>query len=112
MFDDGATFVDLQYVARPPIMGGAHYPFDRYLQNYYVLYNLINTRLYDSREFDVYKIMGQLSGIKDVQTDKQVVGVCYYNLQGVSSKEPFHGFNIRITTYKDGSLTSEKVILK
>ena len=109
VFNDEATYVDLQYVARPPIMGGAHYPFDRYLQNYYVLYNLVNTRLYDSRHFDAGKIMEQLSGINTANADKEVKSVLYYNLQGIESTTPFHGFNIKLTTYSDGSRQSEKV---
>jgi hypothetical protein len=110
VFDDGATFVDLQYVARPPIMGGANYPFDRYLTNYYVLCNLINTRLYDSRVFDAQSIMQQLTAIDNVVTSKQVKSVCYYNLQGVGSNEPFKGFSIKVTTYTDGTRQSEKVV--
>jgi len=110
VFDEGATFVDLQYVARPPIMGGAHYPFDRYLQNYYVLYNLINTRLYDSKVFDPQMIMQQLTPIENVVTDKDVKSVLYYNLQGMSSKEPFKGVNLKVTTYTDGSRATEKII--
>ena len=110
VFNDEATYVDLQYVARPPIMGGAHYPFDRYLQNYYVLYNLVNTRLYDSRHFDAGKIMEQLSGINTVNADKEVKSVLYYNLQGIESSTPFHGFNIKLTTYSDGTRKSEKVL--
>lgn len=110
VFNEEADYVDLQYVARPPIMGGAHYPFDRYLTNYYVLCNLINTRLYNSKVFDVQMIMQQLTGIDNVQTNREVKSVSYYNLQGICSKEPFKGFNIRITTYSDGTRTSEKVI--
>ncbi len=110
VFDDGASYVDVQYVARPPIMGGANYPFDRYLQNYYVLYNLVNTRLYNSRYFDAQKIMEQLSGINSIAGNKEVKSVIYYNLQGIDSETPFHGFNIKVTTYSDGSRKSEKVV--
>ena len=110
MFDDGASYVDVQYVARPPIMGGANYPFDRYLQNYYVLYNLVNTRLYDSRFYDANKIMEQLSAITTVAGDKQVKSVRYYNLIGVESAQPVKGVNIKVTTYTDGTTKSEKIM--
>lgn len=110
VFDEDADYVDLQYVARPPIMGGAHYPFDRYLTNYYVLYNLVNTRLYNSNVFDTQMIMQQLTAIDNVVTSKQVKSVCYYNLQGVGSNEPFKGFSIKVTTYTDGTRQSEKVV--
>ena len=110
VFDDGVACVDLQYVARPPIMGGANYPFDRYLQNYYVLYNLINTKLYDSRVSNAQLIMQQLTGIDNLVTNKEVKSVSYYNLQGISSSEPFKGFNIRVTTYNDGTRTTDKIL--
>jgi hypothetical protein len=36
--------------------------------------------------------------------------VLYYNRQGMSSSEPFKGFNIRVTTYSDGTRTTEKIL--
>ncbi|MBR5085895.1 MAG: hypothetical protein IKX31_02670 [Muribaculaceae bacterium] len=110
VFDEGETCVDLQYVARPPIMGGAHYPFDRYLQNYYLLYNLINTKLYDSSVFDTQMIMHQLTDINNVDINKEVKNIRYYNIMGVESAEPFHGINIKVTTYTDGTRKSEKLL--
>ncbi len=35
---------------------------------------------------------------------------CYYNLAGVESAEPFKGVNLKVTTYTDGSRTTEKII--
>jgi hypothetical protein len=34
----------------------------------------------------------------------------YYNLAGVESAEPFKGVNIKVTTYCDGTRSSEKVL--
>ena len=50
------------------------------------------------------------SSITTVAGDKQVKSVRYYNLAGVESAEPQQGVNIKVTTYSDGSRTTEKVI--
>ncbi len=54
----------------------------------------------------------QFAGINTVDSDKQVRSVRYYNLAGVESAEPQQGVSIKVTTYSDGSRTSEKVLLK
>lgn len=57
------------------------------------------------------KQWGDGSGITTVTaSEKVVIGVKFYNLQGVPSDNPFEGFNIRVTTYSDGSRSSEKVV--
>ena len=91
------------------IAASAH-PFDRYLQKCCVLYNLINTKLYDSRVSNAQLIMQQLTGIDNLVTNKEVKSVRYYNLQGMSSSEPFKGFNIRVTTYSDGTRSTDKIL--
>ena len=53
---------------------------------------------------------GYDSGIPTVTPNKEVKSVHYYNLQGMSSNVPFNGFNIKVTTYSDGSRSSEKII--
>ena len=75
-----------------------------------MLYNLVNTRLYDSRFYDANKIMEQLSAITTVAGDKQVKSVRYYNLIGVESAQPVKGVNIKVTTYTDGTTKSEKIM--
>lgn len=64
---------------------------------------------------DYTSVEGQY--IIDVNTDinitnisKEVVKVRFYNQLGISSNEPFHGVNIKVTTYSDGTHTTEKVI--
>ena len=91
------------------IAASAH-PFDRYLQNCCVLYNLINTKLYDSRVSNAQLIMQQLTGIDNLVTNKEVKSVCYYNLAGVESDEPFDGVSIKVTTYSDGTRSTDKII--
>ena len=41
---------------------------------------------------------------------RQVAGVKYYNVAGVESDRPFHGVNIVVTRYTDGSMTTTKVV--
>ena len=41
---------------------------------------------------------------------RQVAGVKYYNVAGVESDSPFHGVNIVVTRYTDGSMTTTKVV--
>ena len=53
---------------------------------------------------------GYDSGIPTVTPNKEIKSVLYYNLQGMSSNVPFNGFNIKVTTYSDGTRSSEKII--
>ncbi len=51
------------------------------------------------------------NGVITVVTDiaaKQVVGVTYYNVTGLSSERPFEGVNIVVTRYSDGSTSTAK----
>ena len=58
----------------------------------------------------LYDMASQFSKITTIDDDKQVSCVKYYNLAGVESAEPQPGVNIKVTTYSDGTRTSEKVI--
>ena len=51
-----------------------------------------------------------MSSVMTVKGDKQMIGVRYYNLAGVESAELQPGVNIKVTTYNDGTRTSEKVL--
>jgi len=55
-------------------------------------------------------VIDDLSGIENVSVEKQISSIEYFNINGMRSKEPFKGFNIRVTTYTDGTRSSEKVI--
>ena len=48
--------------------------------------------------------------IDEVDASKSISSVKYYNLAGVESAEPFKGVNLKVTTYTDGSRTTEKII--
>ena len=49
-------------------------------------------------------------GVKDVNANKAVAGVKYYNIAGVESDRPFDGVNVVVTTYTDGTKAASKVI--
>ena len=50
------------------------------------------------------------TAITTVAGDKQVKSIRYFNLAGAESAEPQQGVNIKVTTYTDGTRSSEKVI--
>ena len=55
------------------------------------------------------------TGITDINADgtaanKEVKSVVYYNAAGVAFDAPVNGFNIKVTTYTDGTTESVKVI--
>lgn len=50
------------------------------------------------------------TGVEDVDAEKTVAGVTYYNLLGVSSDSPFEGVNVVVTTYTDGTKSSKKIV--
>ena len=50
------------------------------------------------------------TGVEDVDAEKTVAGVVYYNLLGVPSDRPFEGVNVVVTTYTDGTKSSMKIV--
>ena len=66
--------------------------------------------VYMGCKYDEAQELKNPDAITTVDGSKQPQGVCYYNLAGVESAEPQQGVNIRVTTYTDGSRTSEKVL--
>lgn len=53
---------------------------------------------------------GKTSSVSDVNAERQVASVAYYDLMGRQSAEPQQGINIKVTRYTDGTSASEKVI--
>ena len=57
-----------------------------------------------------FTIKGGIStGLENLNA-RQVVGVKYYNVAGIESDAPFHGVNIMVTRYSDGSSTTTKIL--
>ena len=54
--------------------------------------------------------LDDFDGVEELEKNKSVESVRYYNLAGVESAEPQQGVNIKVTTYSDGTRSSEKVI--
>lgn len=52
------------------------------------------------------------SGITDTQAAKQVANVSYVNLAGMTSSTPFDGVNVKVIRYTDGSMNTQKVIVR
>ena len=50
------------------------------------------------------------TNVSTIQGDKQAKSIRYYNLTGAESAEPQQGVNIKVTTYTDGTRSSEKII--
>ena len=50
------------------------------------------------------------TGVEDVNVEKTVAGVVYYNLLGAASDRPFEGVNVVVTTYTDGTKSSKKIL--
>ncbi len=90
--------------------------------NYYSLNHTMHYFLYvdgdDTFELafdDMYKdidveIKKDGTAVEEVNANKTVANVAYYNLSGQQSAQPVSGVNIVVTTYSDGSTTTAKVI--
>ena len=50
-----------------------------------------------------------LTGIEEMNADKQVAGVRYFNLAGQEMQQP-QGLTIVVTTYTDGTTSAVKVV--
>lgn len=50
------------------------------------------------------------TGVSDVNVNRKVASVKYYNLAGVEANQPFEGVSIQVTTYVDGSKSSAKIL--
>lgn len=53
--------------------------------------------------------MDDYDGVVEVENAKSVASVKYFNLVGVESSEPQDGVSIKVTTYSDGTRTTEKI---
>lgn len=51
-----------------------------------------------------------VTDVVDANAKKQVKSISYFNLMGVESVEPVDGVNIMVTTYTDGTTSSEKIL--
>ncbi len=54
--------------------------------------------------------LDDFDGVEEIEEANSVGSVRYYNLAGVESAEPQPGVNLKVTTWSDGSRTTEKII--
>ena len=59
---------------------------------------------------DVDVVIENTTAVEELDVNKTVSNVAYYNLAGQQSAEAMDGVNIVVTTYSDGSTTTAKVI--
>ena len=52
----------------------------------------------------------EVTGIKDIDANREVAGVTYYNMAGQQSDKAFDGVNIVVTKYTDGTKKTTKVV--
>lgn len=53
-----------------------------------------------------------VTAVDDVDTERQVMGVRYFNLSGMESDRPFEGVNIVVREYSDGTRSATKELHK
>ena len=66
--------------------------------------------VYQGCLYDEAQQLKNPTAITTIAGDRQVKSVCYYNLAGVESDEPFDGVSIRVTTYTDGTRSTKKIL--
>lgn len=59
---------------------------------------------------DINLVIDNKTAVEEINVNKTVANVAYYNLAGQQSAEPVNGVNIVVTTYTDGSTSTAKVI--
>lgn len=53
---------------------------------------------------------GTVTDVTEVNAEKSVVSVRYFNVMGMESEQPFDGINIIVTSYSDGNRSAIKVL--
>ena len=59
---------------------------------------------------DLQATSNVITTVNDVNANKTVSNVKYYNITGMESDKPFSGVNIVVTRYTDGSFSTSKVL--
>ena len=59
---------------------------------------------------DIHLVIDNKTAVEEINANKAVANVAYYNLAGQQSAQPVNGVNIVVTTYTDGSTSTAKVI--
>ena len=93
--------------------------FDGTVEVYLVNNDITSVDQLNSKNFYIAKVTHNIvlnndpdhaTGVEDVNAEKTVAGVIYYNLLGAASDRPFEGVNVVVTTYTDGTKSSKKIL--
>ncbi len=61
---------------------------------------------------DVKVKVGSATGVSDVDANREVASVTYYNVAGVAQTTPFNGVNVVVTRYTDGTISTVKRVVR
>lgn len=94
-----------------PAEDGNYYSLD-HTKEYSVFVEGINkgTFGFDNIYTDIDLEIENTTAVEELNANKTISSVAYYNLAGQLSAQPVDGVNIVVTTYSDGSTTTAKVI--
>jgi len=68
------------------------------------------TFTFDNIYTDINLVINNITAVEDVNAQKSIASVAYYNMAGQMSAQPVQGVNIVVTTYTDGTRTTAKVV--
>ena len=110
-FDTDYELQDSEGNVIPRADDGNYYSLDHTLE--YTVYSNGKARgtfTFDDMYKDIDLVINNTTAVEDINADKAVANVAYYNLAGQQSAEPVDGVNIVVTTYTDGTRSTAKVI--
>ncbi len=98
---------------RPTVLGTAlDNPLDAELDGFYTLpvgFNYTLGVAINNDEYYVYAAVANFTSVEDLNANKTVAGVRYFNVAGQEMAQP-EGLTIQVTTYTDGTTSAVKVI--
>ena len=59
---------------------------------------------------DAFTMVNDNTSVENINADREVAAVRYFNVAGQESETPFSGVNIVVTTYTDGTSSTTKVV--
>ena len=94
-----------------PAEDGNYYSLDHTMEYSVVVDDIVKgTFTFEDIYMDIDLEIENTTAVEELNANKTVSSVAYYNLAGQQSAQPVDGVNIVVTTYTDGSTTTAKVI--
>ncbi len=117
---DGAIYTNFSYYnnTMPTLVDGHEYMFLGLVRRETATQSVLLQSASPTTQYVIYPLSGLedmndngiTTGTSELQVEKSVVGVKYYNLMGIESDAPFKGVNIVVTSYDNGTRSTSKVI--